>query len=171
MSKTFVPKSRVYECKAQTVPDRRCGLSTALFTTGWARLAATPRNLWHFTGPNKTGRVVMKLSEGHLKVKGKVVWCPVTCLKNRWKQVRTFQPMLPNFRMSIVCRNVPSIRPFVVWYEPRVADKHAPLVEKKSTRRKVSPTGTSCTTNIWSLCGERLAGNWPPEPWHDLILY
>jgi hypothetical protein len=51
----------------------------------------------------------------------------------------TFQPMLPNFRMSIVCRNVHSIRPFVVWYEPRVADKHAPLVEKKAREEKSLP--------------------------------
>jgi len=45
MSKTLVLKSRVYECTAGTVPDRRCGLSTVLFTAGWASLAATPRNL------------------------------------------------------------------------------------------------------------------------------
>ena len=80
----------------------------------------------------------------------------------------TLQTMFPNFRTSIVFRNVPSILPFVLWYEPRWACN---IGGKKKHSEKSLPTATSCTTNvIWNLCGERLQPTTWAMTWPNLIL-
>jgi hypothetical protein len=70
------------------------------------------RNVWHFTGPNKTGDVT-KRTGGHMKVKGKAVLrCSVSCLKTRWKSA-VLHPMLCNVRKSTAFRKVHTICPSV----------------------------------------------------------